>query len=261
MTTTIKGSQEMLRLSRRTVLGASLGGWAAAALIGCKEGASPGTDGGPLGADGGATAFDGGEHGTADAGSIDAGSLDASALDSGSLDAGAETCAPTPPDLQGPFHRRGAPSRTALVGPDEPGELLEITGEVVGPDCRPLAGVVLDVWQADATGAYDNRSQDFRLRALLETDEQGRYAFTTVKPGNYPDAGGMRPAHIHFTVIHPGYRPLTTQLYFAGDPFLAPVDSCRPCNSGAAELIIELLEENRGGEPWLSGHFRVVLGR
>lgn len=178
----------------------------------------------------------------------------------GGPDAGPMRCEPTPSDVTGPFFRSGAPSRTTLVGPNEPGERLEITGQVLAPGCQTaLAGAVIDVWQADAQGRYDTTSEDYRLRALLMTDAEGRFAFTSVRPGNYPDAGGMRPAHIHFTVSRPGYRTLITQLYFRGDPFLSPNDSCGVCSSDEDDLIIELVSEERGGTPWWTGHFRVVL--
>lgn len=205
--------------------------------------------------------------------SVDAANADAEGadfgfgLDAGSAidgaagpDAGPVTCEPTANDVTGPFFRAGAPSRTSLVGPEEPGDRLEISGLVMDPDCTtPLDGAVIDVWQADASGSYDTNSVDYRLRALLMSDQEGRFGFTSVRPGNYPDAGGMRPAHVHFTVVRPGYRSLTTQLYFRGDPFLAPNDSCTVCNSDEESLIIELNEEIRDGVRWWVGQFRIVL--
>jgi catechol 1,2-dioxygenase len=175
-------------------------------------------------------------------------------------DAGPVSCEPTPPDVTGPFFRAGAPSRTSLVDAAEPGDRLEISGVVLDPDCvTPLDGAVIDVWQADASGVYDTDSVEYRLRALLSSDAQGGFAFTSVRPGNYPDAGGMRPAHVHFTVTRPGYRPVTTQLYFRGDPYLAPNDSCTVCNSDEEGLIIELNQETREGVTWWVGEFRIVL--
>ena len=201
-----------------------------------------------------------------DASGLDASGLDLSAPDAGGADlgavhdAGVGTCEPTASDVTGPFFRAGAPSRSSLVGAEEPGERLEITGIVLDPDCQtPLDGAVIDVWQADAEGRYDTNSADYRLRALLMSDGEGRFAFTSVRPGNYPDAGGWRPAHIHFTISRPGYRSVTTQLYFEGDPYLAPNDSCGVCNSDEESLIIRLEPEDRAGVPWLKGHFRVVL--
>jgi catechol 1,2-dioxygenase len=169
-------------------------------------------------------------------------------------------CAPTGSDALGPFYRANAPNRTELAGPEEPGDRLEIIGRVFGSDCNtPLEGAVLDIWNADASGQYDNASIDFRLRGVLMSDREGRYAFSTVRPGNYPNAGGMRPAHVHFTVSRPGYIPLTTQLYFSGDPYLGKNDSCGGCNSEDPTLVIELRPEEKNGKTIFHGCFNVVL--
>ena len=191
---------------------------------------------------------------------------DASIMDSGFEDAAVSDagqhagCSETGADLQGPFYRAGAPTRTTLVDANEPGTKLEITGHVIDADCEsPIRGAMLDVWQADDNGAYDNVSVDYRLRAIMASDQDGVFRFTSIKPANYLDAGGWRPAHIHFTVTHPDYPALTTQLYFAGDPYLAPNDSCDPCASEDPTLIIELVSEMRNGVEWLVGHFDVIL--
>jgi protocatechuate 3,4-dioxygenase beta subunit len=68
------------------------------------------------------------------------------------------------------------------------------------------------VWQADASGAYDNSG--YRLRGHLFTDAQGRYRFETVVPGLYPG----RTRHLHVKVQAPNGPILTTQLYFPGEP-------------------------------------------
>jgi protocatechuate 3,4-dioxygenase beta subunit len=97
------------------------------------------------------------------------------------------------------------------------GEKLVVTGRVLGmPDCKPLAGALVEVWQADARGDYSQvgAKQDDAgclLRASLRTDAEGRYAFTTILPGEYPG----RPRHVHYRVSHAGYTTLVTQLYFA----------------------------------------------
>lgn len=172
------------------------------------------------------------------------------------------SCDLTGSDVRGPFHLDGAPQRTRLASPDEPGESLVIAGTVYGPDCEtPVAGALLDIWHADTEGDYHNADADWRLRGQVMTDQEGRYSFETILPGHYPLGASMRPAHIHFTITNPGYEPLTTQLYFKGDPYLAPNDPCgRNCNSGDPTLIIELEEAQEAGEP-LRGTFDIVLSR
>lgn len=168
-----------------------------------------------------------------------------------------EVCNPTGSDIRGPFHQAGAPERTVLAGPEEAGRRIMIEGRVYEPGCTaPIAGALLDVWHADENGAYHN-GREYRLRGQMISGEDGAYRFETILPGNYPLGASMRPAHIHFTVTKPGYRPLTTQLYFAGDPHLSPDDPCTSCNSGDPTLIIDL---NRAGEQ-SHGVFDIVLRR
>ena len=78
--------------------------------------------------------------------------------------------------------------------------------------CKPIAGAVLDFWQADAEGNYDNAG--YRLRGHERADgNSGRYRLETIVPGLYPG----RTRHIHVKVRAPRGRPLTTQLYFPGE--------------------------------------------
>lgn len=158
---------------------------------------------------------------------------------------GRTPCPLTQGDEEGPYYIPGAPLRRTLAGPKEPGDRIVIRGTVLGPDCRiPLAGALLDVWQADAAGRYHGENEEYRLRGQVRTDRQGRYEFETVRPGNYDLGDGLRPAHIHFTVTHPAHRPVTTQLYFRGDPHLAPNDPCgRGCNSDDPDRIVDLAPE------------------
>lgn len=138
-------------------------------------------------------------------------------------------CTPTADNIRGPFYRRGAPFKTRLCPPDEPGESLAMRGRVTGlPDCRPLGNAILDVWQANAKGLYSNMlglgdpddSKTFNLRGRIRTDHEGRYQFETILPGHYPLWLLTRPRHIHFIVTHAGYASLTTQLFFEGDKYL-----------------------------------------
>src|SRR5204863_369909 len=63
----------------------------------------------------------------------------------------------TEPNILGPYYRQGAPYRGKSTPPLEPGEVIVIRGQVWGHDSkRPLAHAVLDIWQANAKGRYDN---------------------------------------------------------------------------------------------------------
>lgn len=166
--------------------------------------------------------------------------------------AGREACEPTGSDFKGPMYAPGAPRRSVLAGPDEPGDRLRIRGTVFAPDCRtPVSRALLDVWQADAAGRYHDEREAYRLRGQILTDGRGQYQIDTIRPGGY----GGRPAHIHFTVGAPGHEPLTTQLYFRGDPVLDH-DACGPaCNSDDPHRIIALARLATG----FAGTFDFVL--
>jgi protocatechuate 3,4-dioxygenase beta subunit len=116
----------------------------------------------------------------------------------------------TPAQTEGPFFKASSPQRTNLRG-SAPGMKLLLTGTVVTTDCKPVARALVDFWQADTTGAYDNAG--FTFRGHQFTDAQGRYQLESVVPGNYPG----RTRHLHVRVQPAGGRVLTTQLYFPGE--------------------------------------------
>lgn len=144
-------------------------------------------------------------------------------------------------NVEGPLYRAGAPLRTPpvrLCRDDEEGDILFISGQVTAAqDGHPLAGAMLDVWQTNRHGYYENQDTsqpDYNLRGRLLTDEHGRFEFRTIVPGAYevtrsgPVADlllalgrhGWRPSHIHVKVSCDGFTPLTTMLFMPGDPWL-----------------------------------------
>jgi protocatechuate 3,4-dioxygenase beta subunit len=117
----------------------------------------------------------------------------------------------TPSQTEGPFYKPNSPERTSLREPGLSGTPLIVTGYVLSRTCQPIAHALLDFWQADSNGNYDNTG--FRLRGHQYTDKQGRYSLDTFVPGEYPG----RTRHIHVKVQAPGKPVLTTQLYFPGE--------------------------------------------
>ena len=118
--------------------------------------------------------------------------------------------------------------------PGEPlGERIIVTGRVVDEDGRPVPDTLVEIWQANAAGRYVHvvdqhpapLDPNFTGAGRAVTDAQGRYRFTTIKPGAYPwknHANAWRPAHIHFSLFGPSFLSrLVTQMYFPGDPLLA----------------------------------------
>lgn len=116
----------------------------------------------------------------------------------------------TPAQTEGPFFKASSPERTNLRG-SASGTKLLLTGTVLTTDCKPVARALVEFWQADASGGYDNSGFNFRGHQF--TDAQGRYQLEAVVPGLYPG----RTRHIHVKVQPAGGRVLTTQLYFPGE--------------------------------------------
>ena len=117
----------------------------------------------------------------------------------------------TAAQTEGPYWKPASPARASLIEPGLPGTRLIIEGAVLDTGCRPIAGAVIDVWQADDAGHYDNAGN--RLRGHLSSDGGGRYRLETIVPGVYPG----RTRHVHVKVQAPGRAVLTTQLYFPGE--------------------------------------------
>ena len=120
--------------------------------------------------------------------------------------------APTVRQTEGPFFTPMSPERAELIEPGMAGQPIELVGFVLTRGCKPVPGALVDLWQADAKGDYDNKG--YRLRGHQFADAEGCYRFRTVVPAEYPG----RTRHIHVKVQAPGGRILTTQLYFPGDP-------------------------------------------
>ena len=118
----------------------------------------------------------------------------------------------TPPQTEGPYYTPNSPERTTLLEPDLAGTKIVVTGSVLDTACQPVARALLDFWQADDGGEYDNVG--YRLRGHQFTDDAGRYYLETVVPGLYPG----RTRHFHVKVQAPNQPVLTTQLYFPGEP-------------------------------------------
>jgi protocatechuate 3,4-dioxygenase beta subunit len=133
-------------------------------------------------------------------------------------DAGsARACRLTEPNIEGPYYLAGAPVRHRLWDGKRPSTRFSLRGRVLSPRCEPLAGARLEVWHADRRGAYDLRGFGYRASMIASAD--GSFALETIIPGRYLNGRSYRPAHIHFKLHAPGHQSLTTQLYFAGDPY------------------------------------------
>src|SRR5258706_3323970 len=118
----------------------------------------------------------------------------------------------TPAQTEGPYYTPNTPERAVLFEPGMAGTRLVVAGQVLATDCRPVARALLDFWQADDAGQYDNVG--YTLRGHQFADDQGRYRLETIVPGLYPG----RTRHIHVKVQAPNQAVLTSQLYFPNEP-------------------------------------------
>jgi protocatechuate 3,4-dioxygenase beta subunit len=117
----------------------------------------------------------------------------------------------TPEQTEGPYFTRNSPERTSLIESGATGTKLVLEGRVLNRACQPIARALVDFWQADDKGEYDNRG--YRYRGHQFTDAEGRYKLETMVPGLYPG----RTRHIHVKAQAPSKPVLTTQLYFPNE--------------------------------------------
>jgi hydroxyquinol 1,2-dioxygenase len=191
--------------------------------------------------------------------------------------------AATPATVLGPFHIDGSPPLGfgADMSDGIAGTPLFVHGTVRDLSGAPVAGAVLDVWQADGDGMYEAQLpvDEARLRAKYTTREDGSYCVRTVAPLGYAipldgpvgeligatEISHFRPAHVHFLIDVPGYEPLITHLFQEGAEYL---DS--DVVFGTKEELVVAFEQREAGPtpdggaidgPWLSAEYDFVLQR
>ena len=151
--------------------------------------------------------------------------------------------AATVEQTEGPFYTPDTPERTSLLEPGISGTRLMVSGYVYDTACEPIPGALLDFWQCDDAGLYDNTG--FLLRGHQFADEAGRFELETILPGLYPG----RTRHIHVKAQAPNQPVLTTQLYFPDEPANAQDGIFDPA------LVIDLEDAAEGYQ----GFFTFVL--
>lgn len=187
----------------------------------------------------------------------------------------------TPATVLGPFHIDGSPELGfgGDMSDDVDGTPLYITGNVRSLDGSPVPGAVLDVWQADAEGAYEAQLDvdEARLRAKYHAREDGAYCVRTITPKGYSipmdgpvgalieqtEISHFRPAHVHFLVTADGHEPLITHLFEEGAEYL---DS--DVVFGTKQELVVRFEQREPGPapdgttcevPWVEARYDFVL--
>ena len=153
------------------------------------------------------------------------------------------------------------------------GERIVVSGRVTDEDGRPIPDTLIEIWQANAAGRYIHvvdqhpapLDPNFTGAGRCVTDSDGRYRFTSIKPGAYPwknHHNAWRPNHIHFSLFGPSFLTrLVTQMYFPGDP-LIPLDPIANAvgDPAAVERMIAKFDLETTVPNWALGYrFDIVL--
>jgi catechol 1,2-dioxygenase len=188
----------------------------------------------------------------------------------------------TSANLLGPFWRVNSPvtpNGGSIVRSDTPGEPMFFNGVVVDKQGRPVAHAEVDVWHVSTVGLYENQDPgqaEMNLRGKFFTDDQGRFAFRSIKPAGYPvPMGGpvgelltvqhrhpFRPAHLHCLIHKKDYKTIASQLYSADDPNLesdAQFGVTRPLIARYARHENERAPDGEALPVWWSLEHRFVL--
>ena len=162
-----------------------------------------------------------------------------------SCDDGDETLS----EIEGPFYTPNTPQRNRLIEEGMKGTVLMLAGRVLDTNCKPIAGAVIDFWQADSNGNYDN--QGFNLRGHQFTDKNGIYWLETVKPAPYNVEGTWRTPHLHVKVQGQNTKLLTTQIFFPDEAENNDKDDFY-----SDDLLMAL---SKGSDDSLAGEYTFVL--
>jgi protocatechuate 3,4-dioxygenase beta subunit len=153
------------------------------------------------------------------------------------------------------------------------GQRIIVRGRVLDSDGRALPDSLVEIWQANAGGRYRHEvdqwpsplDPNFTGVGRAMTDSEGRYSFTTIKPGAYPwgnHENAWRPAHIHFSLFGRAFtQRLVTQMYFPDDPLFAhdPVFNSIPDEKARQRLVSRFDLETTQPSWALSFVFDIVL--
>jgi protocatechuate 3,4-dioxygenase beta subunit len=181
-------------------------------------------------------------------------------------------------DLAAPLYgylpiREGDNDLTRQHAGEPLGERITVSGRVLDEDGRAVPSTLVEIWQCNAAGRYFHAADDhpapldpnFTGAGRTLTDGEGRYRFTTIKPGAYPwrnHQNAWRPAHIHFSVFGPSFLTrLVTQMYFPNDPLFAydPIFKSIP-DERARQRLVSTFDIELTQPEWALGYrFDIVL--
>ena len=153
------------------------------------------------------------------------------------------------------------------------GERMIVSGSVLDEAGRPVAGTLVELWQANAAGRYrhENDQHDapldpnFTGAGHVVTSARGEYRFVTILPGAYPwrnSDNAWRAQHLLFSLFGPAFATrLFTELFFPGDPLLEydPIFHSVP-DEAARERLVARYDPSLSVAEWALGYrFDIVL--
>lgn len=152
---------------------------------------------------------------------------------------------------------------TRISGPNDRGEPLFISGTIFKSDGKtPAAGVILYIYHTDMAGKYSpslGQSRGKRhghLRGWMKTDDRGRYAFTTIRPGSYPNS--KNPQHIHPIIKEEGKSYYWIDDFLFDDDPLLPESEKQKQSSRGGLGVLHLQKDSKG--VW-TGTRNIILGK
>lgn len=136
------------------------------------------------------------------------------------------------------------------------GQVIHVAGRVLNQRGEPLREAQVELWQANAAGRYSHPSDPnpapldpgFQGYGAQRTDREGRFRFTTIKPGPYPFDGGTRAPHLHFQVTGRAERRVT-QMFFAGEPLNGQDQVLQAVPRRRENMVADLLPAPPGEDP------------
>ena len=184
----------------------------------------------------------------------------------------------TPAQTEGPFYPvRKHPDQDADLtmvgnsGKRAAGDLLLVQGQVLTPNDSPVANALVEIWQTNAWGRYQDRRDrsdmpwdpNFQGYGHATTDANGAYAFRTIRPAGYGQGYFRRTPHIHFRISGRHFDQLTTQMYFSDEPENANDGPLNRISDSATRerLIVDLLPVQEQETRMWRGLFNIVLGK
>ncbi len=162
---------------------------------------------------------------------------------------------------------------TKVNGGEAQGQRIVVEGRVLDENGRPVPHTMIEIWQANSTGRYHHPGDQhdapldpyFQGAGRVFTDSEGRYRYTSIKPGAYPwrnHHNAWRPNHIHYSLFGPGFGTrVITQMYFEGDPLLKldPIFHSIPDEAARNRLIADFDIDLTVPEWALGYRFDIVL--